>query len=198
MKFEIKEIPENIRNSMTSKGIWSNDCPVPMSRLKLLELSHYNFAKNIKLGQMIVLDKVAESVTSIFQELFTLQFPIQNMELIDKYNGDDYLSMDANNSSCFNFRKIDGSELLSMHSYGLAIDINPVQNPYIQPSGIYPSIGKDFLDRADIRAGMVESIVDIFYKHGFTVWGGNWTTPIDYHHFQVPREEVERLIGFSL
>jgi hypothetical protein len=197
MKFEIKEIPETIQNSMKHKGGWSSDCPVPMSRLKLLELSYYNFTKKVATGQMIVLDNVAESVVSIFQELFALKFPIQNIELIDKYNGDDYLSMDANNSSCFNFRKIDGSKLLSMHSYGLAIDINPIQNPFIQAGGIYPEGGKDFLIRNDIREGMVETIVGVFYKYGFTVWGGDWTTPIDYHHFQVPREDVERLIGFS-
>ena len=102
--------------------------------------------------------------------------------------------MAANNSSCFNFRKIDGSELLSMHSYGLAIDINPVQNPFIQKDKISPLDGKSFLNRRDEVAGLVEPIIDIFYKYGFTVWGGRWTTPIDYHHFQVPRDQVYDLI----
>ena len=102
--------------------------------------------------------------------------------------------MQANNSSCFNFRKIDGSDLLSMHSYGLAIDINPVQNPFIQNGTILPLAGKEYLERELIRKGMVEPIINIFNKYGFTVWGGDWTTPRDYHHFQYPRDQIELLI----
>ena len=195
MKFEIKDIPLDIQNRMIEKNVWSAECLIPMPRLKLLNVSHYNFENEVTVGKMVILDSMANSVISIFQELFALKFPIYSIKLIDEFGGDDELSMDANNSSCFNFRKIDGSELLSIHSYGLAIDINPLQNPFIQESKVCPSQGKDFLDRSNIRPGMVESIVEIFYNHGFTVWGGNWKEPVDYHHFQVPRQQVEELIS---
>lgn len=194
MKFEINNLPAEIQLSMKNSGVWSEECPVPMSKLRLLELSHYNFANQVIVGKMVVLDRVAESVILIFKELLALKFPIHNIGLIDEYNGDDELSMAANNSSCFNFRKIDGSDLLSMHSYGLAIDINPVQNPFIQKDKISPLGGKLFFNRENKAAGMVEPIIDIFYKYGFTIWGGSWKTPIDYHHFQVPRDQVEHLI----
>lgn len=103
--------------------------------------------------------------------------------------------MSANNSSCFNFRKIAGTDKLSLHAYGLAIDINPMQNPFIQNSKISPANGKDFIDRSKIKAGMVEPVVEVFYKYGFTEWGGNWQEPIDYHHFQVPRQQIEALLA---
>lgn len=194
MKFEIKNVPKNIQASMMQKGIWSSECPIPISKLRLLYLSYYNFENQMVIGRMIVLDSIAESVISIFKELFTIKFPIHNIDLIDKYNGDDELSMSANNSSCFNFRKIEGSKLLSMHSYGLAIDVNPVQNPFVKDGKVLPSEGNKYLNRENNKNGMVESVISIFYKHGFTVWGGNWETPIDYHHFQVPRDRVNDLI----
>lgn len=195
MKFGIKDIPLNIQNKMIEKNIWSSKCIIPMSKLKLLNLSHYNFDNKVEVGQMVVLDKIANSVIAIFSELFTLKFPIHTIKLIDEFDGDDILSMNANNSSCFNFRKIEGSELLSLHAYGLAIDINPIQNPFIQKGEILPDQGKDFIDRRTIKPGMVEPVVEIFYKHGFTVWGGNWQEPIDYHHFQVPRQQIEELVS---
>lgn len=195
MRFEISDIPHKIQGGMVEKNVWTSECAIPMSRLKLLNISHYNFENRISVGQMIVLDNVADSVISIFQKLFDLKFPINTIRLIDEFNGNDELSMNANNSSCFNFRKIEGSELLSIHSYGLAIDINPLQNPFIQKGKIFPEQGESFLDREYIRPGMVEPIVEIFYNYGFTVWGGNWKEPIDYHHFQVPREQINELIS---
>jgi hypothetical protein len=86
-----------------------------------------------------------------------------------------------------------------MHSYGLAIDINPVQNPYLSigENGIvkvHPSAGVEFLNRSNIRPGMLEPVIHIFEKYGFTVWGGKWNNPIDYHHFEVPRSQVVNLV----
>ena len=113
MKFEISNLSEVIQLSMKNIGVWSEECPVPMSKLRLLELSHYNFTNQVVVGKMVVLDSMAESVIVIFKELLALKFPINNIGLVDEYNGDDELSMAANNSSCFNFRKIAGSDLLS-------------------------------------------------------------------------------------
>jgi hypothetical protein len=195
MKFEIKDIPLDIQNKMIEKKVWTSECIISLTKLKLLTLSHYNFDSRIEIGQMVALGSMADSVIAIFQELFALKFPIHTIKLIDEFEGDDELSMSANNSSCFNFRKIAGTDKLSLHEYGLAIDINPMQNPFIQNGKILPANGKDFIDRSKIKAGMVEPVVEVFYKYGFTEWGGNWQEPIDYHHFQVPRQQIEALLA---
>ncbi len=160
-----------------------------------MEVEHYDFSGNITIGQLIIFDELALPLLKIFEELFAMKFPIYSMRLIDEFDGDDELSMAANNSSCFNFRNIPGSSIISMHSYGAAIDINPVQNPFIIDDGvtIFPKQGSEFLNRDNQRKGMVEPIVHIFKKHGFE-WGGDWNSPIDYHHFQMPRNKIEQLI----
>lgn len=201
MKFNINEIPDPIAKNMVSTSVWKKECPVGIERLKLLEVSHYNFVHTISTGQLIVLDKISQAVLNIFEELFVLKFPINSIKTMDEFRGNDELSMAANNSSCFNFRPINGTDKLSMHSYGLAIDINPVQNPFIMIDKtsnnikVLPEQSVDFLNRNNKREGMVEPIVEIFRKYGFSEWGGNWNTPIDYHHFQVPRKAVAELIA---
>ncbi|MBN8512528.1 MAG: M15 family metallopeptidase [Rickettsiales bacterium] len=175
------------------------ECPFASDRLRLLDVEHFNFNGDLLDGKLVVLDRVAVKVISIFKELKTVRFPIHQVKLIDHYHYNDDESMAANNSSAFNFRNIANSDRLSMHSYGLAIDINPVQNPYltIEENGIvkvHPSAGVDFLNRSNIRPGMLETVVHIFEKYGFTVWGGKWNNPIDYHHFEVPRSQVVNLV----
>lgn len=201
MKFNINEIPDPIAKNMVSTSVWKKECPVGIERLKLLEVSHYNFVHTISTGQLIVLDKISQAVLNIFEELLVLKFPINSIKTMDEFRGNDELSMATNNSSCFNFRPINGTDKLSMHSYGLAIDINPVQNPFIMIDKtsnnikVLPEQSVDFLNRHNKREGMVEPIVEIFRKYGFSEWGGNWNTPIDYHHFQVPRKAVAELIA---
>lgn len=193
MTFSIEQVPYPLSISMKSKNIWTSECSVPIESLRLLNLTHYDFENKLLSGQMIVHEKVAKNVISIFEELLKIKFPIKKISLIDNYNGDDQLSMSDNNSSCFNYRKIANSKIISMHSYGLAIDINPVQNPYIFDSKvenmleIWPDEGKLYLNRTNRRAGMVEPIVTLFAYYGFTVWGGSWNEPLDYHHFQIDR-----------
>lgn len=197
MYFNIQEIPHEIRDSMKEKSIWSRSCPVGFKKLELFEVEHYDFSGNVKTGQMIIFDGLSWPLLQIFQELFAMKFPIHSMQLMDFFDGNDDLSMEANNSSCFNYRKIAGTSRLSVHSYGMAIDINPVQNPFItEDKKILPKEGEDFLDRTNLRPGMVEPIVPIFEKHGFE-WGGNWSSPIDYHHFQIPRKNIKQLIKSS-
>ena len=200
MKFNISSVPESIAQDMVNKLIWQKDCPIKIERLRLLEISHYNFENQVSVGQLMVLDKISEATLNIFRELFELNFPIHTIKLINEFNGDDELSMSANNSSCFNFRKIEGTDKISMHSYGLAIDINPIQNPFIVIDDvsdnvkIFPKEGANFLNRRNLRSGMVEPIIEIFKKHGFSQWGGEWNAPIDYHHFQVPKSLMTQLL----
>lgn len=193
MTFSIEQVPYSFSVSMKSKNIWTSECELPIESLRLLNVTHYDFENKLLSGQMIVHEKVAQNVVSIFEELLKIRFPIKKICLIDNYDGEDQLSMVDNNSSCFNYRKIANSEIISMHSYGLAIDINPVQNPYIFDSKvenkleIWPEKGKLYLNRRNQRPGMVEPIVTLFAYYGFTVWGGSWNEPLDYHHFQIDR-----------
>jgi len=207
MSFETKELDEEFRSHLISTGGWNESCPVSMDRLNLVEIAHLDFEHKLKTGKLLVMDVVAENVVSIFKELLTAEFPINSMNLLEAYGYDDYKSMSANNSSCFNNRLIlPAKDQASIHAYGLAIDVNPAQNPmatYVSSEEdfarfeVYPEAGKEFMNRSILRAGMVEPIVDIFLKNGFDVWGGSWKDLLDYHHFQTKRELAEKLAKLS-
>lgn len=182
-------IPAALRRSMVGVS-WRPDprCP-PFDALALLHLDHVDFAGEACEGQLIVAAAYAEPVQRVFAALYAARFPIARMQLVDEYGGDDDRSMAANNSSAFNFRTIEGSANLSQHSLGEAIDINPVMNPYLVGDKILPPAGADYLDRADVRPGMIVRpgpVVDAFDAIGWE-WGGDWTSRKDYHHFCVRR-----------
>jgi hypothetical protein len=195
MSFKILEIPDVIKSSMEDEDVWQKGCPVSIDKLRLLEVTHIDFNGRLQSGQIIVHHKIAGNVITIFQELLAIKFPIHKMRLMDEYEADDELSMKNNNSSAFVFRNIPGSDTISMHSYGLAVDINPVQNPYVTINvkdgefTVHPKEGGMFLNRHNLRPGMLEPVVHIFRAHALSVWGGDWNNPIDYHHFQVPGDK---------
>ncbi|MCL1996860.1 MAG: M15 family metallopeptidase [Defluviitaleaceae bacterium] len=154
--------------------------------LAYLTLTHIDFQGNRRLGQMIVAAQIAEEVLEIFQEIYEAQWPIERIRLIDFYDATDYYSMHDNNSVGFNYRNIAGTNTLSRHGMGMAIDINPVQNPYQRGQTIWPLIGADYLDRNNVRPGMItrgDAVYTAFISRGW-IWGGNWTSPRDYHHFE--------------
>jgi hypothetical protein len=206
-KFFSQELSHSMKQEMIRKNIWSPRCPVAIDRLRMLNISYIDFEGNSNHdGKIMVHDVVVDAVLKIFQELYDRRFPISSINLINKYDGDDEISMEHNNSSSFACRRTPNSKMLSLHSYGLAIDINPQQNPYLVTQyemgknsiPIFPSLGMEYINRKNIRAGMVEttfdnnySVVDIFYKYGFTIWVGKWNDPIDWHHFQLTREQAE-------
>ncbi len=203
MSFTVSPLSQSIIDSMVKAKVWTPECPFSFSRLTLLELSHYNFDGKVTKGQMVVFDVVADEVITIFQKLYESKFPIAKICLIDAYNGNDEASMEDNNSSCFNFRCIAGTTTISLHGLGMAIDINPIQNPYLilnekkEIAQLFPKLGNNYLDRYDKRPGMVEDIADIFKAHGFKAWGGEWHDCIDYHHFQVERTIAEKLVTMN-
>jgi hypothetical protein len=141
-------------------------------------------------------------VAKIFDELRRLKFPIQRARSVHEYHGDDFASMDANNTSAFNDRPIANSTTPSLHSYGAAIDLNPVQNPCLRCDGppVQPPAGRSFIKRvpegseAGVNTGLAEGVTDIFALNGFVRWGGDWTKPTDYQHFEIPRPFVQRLV----
>ena len=161
--------------------------------LRYLKVLYYDFDGNVQEGELICNVSIAEDLKEIFYELYRNQYPIQSIRLIDVYNGDDTASMEANNTSCFNYRVVDGTTSLSKHALGCAIDINPFYNPYvvfdktgngqdyISPKGseIYADRSKDFAYKIDEQ----DLCYRLFKEHGFT-WGGNWNSCKDYQHFQ--------------
>lgn len=196
----ISSLSLGYRQCMMSCDMWKPDCPVGIDRLAIVRCDYVDFSgQHRRDGEIVVLDVVADDVRRIFDELFRMQFPIEKMQSVHLYDGDDEASMADNNTSCFNHRPIEGTDIISLHAYGLAIDLNPLQNPFVVFSedagtaSIHPPKGWQWLNRHNKKPGMVEDVVELFAEHGFFVWGGRWTTPIDYHHFQVPRALAEIL-----
>jgi hypothetical protein len=203
--FKIQEISKALEGKIKHFKTWKEGCPLSIDRLKLVEFSYYDFdGKEQHGGQIIVMDAVANRVLNIFKELHTIKFPIAKARPIEYYEGNDEISMSDNNTNSFNCREITGGGLFSIHSYGLAIDINPIQNPYVSfnqkencSAKILPPAAKDYINRISLRPGMVESISEIFKKNGFYVWGGEWNSPIDWQHFQTPRPVAQLLAAMS-
>src|SRR3990167_3609573 len=183
--FLISPLSLTYQQGLIKTGLWNIHGPVPLTRLRLLQITYCDFSGQTHVdGQLIVMDAVAQAIAELFHALLCIPFPIAKLRLTSEYHGDDALSMRDNNSSVFNNRPITGGTLPSLHAYGLAIDLNPLQNPYVnldQPEA------SPYLDRQNQRPGMCEPIVNLFKQHGFFIWGGHWKNPIDYQHFQTSR-----------
>lgn len=203
--FKINDLDSKIIDEMHSSNTWHDDRSVPINRLKLITFLHFTFDPQQlpQQGELVVLDCIAESVLTIFKALHARRFPIHQARRIEYYQGSDQASMADNNTSCYNSRYINQTKTWSLHAYGLAIDINPLQNPVIsqndlsEPPIIEPDEGRRYLDRNDYRPGMVEDIVLLFKASGFCVWGGSWKNPIDYHHFQVTKGAAQLLVAMT-
>lgn len=171
----------------------SDNLQISYEDLRYLTVLYYDFDGNIQEGELICNAYIAEDLKEIFYELYRNEYRIESIRLIDDYNGDDTASMEANNTSCFNYRVVDGTTSLSKHALGCAIDINPFYNPYIvfdktgngqdyiSPKGseIYADRSKDFAYKIDEN----DLCYKLFKEHGFT-WGGDWNSCKDYQHFQ--------------
>lgn len=202
----ISEVSAHHCGQMQLKHVIKNNPPVNCDRLRIVRFSYLDFDGHLKNdGEVMVLDAAAEQVLEIFEALRNSGFRIKQARLMQHYSGNDTTSMSDNNTSGFNHRQITNGMLPSLHAYGLAIDLNPVQNPYmfLEKDGyarFSPSDGIHYANRLNHRPGkkprqgMAEESVHIFAIHGFSVWGGYWDNPIDYQHFQVPRNLAEKLI----
>jgi hypothetical protein len=180
----ISEIDPAIAARMGSS--WHPGCPVPLSDLRYLTVAYRGFDGTDHDGELVVAASVATDVTDIFSQLYDAGYPIASMRLVDDFGGSDDASMSADNSSAFNCRPVTGGGGFSEHSYGTAIDLNPVENPYLSGSLVLPPAGRAFVDRPD-APGVIQpgdAVVRAFRSHGWT-WGGTWSGPIDYQHFSV-------------
>jgi hypothetical protein len=164
---------------------YRSGCPVRPTQLRLLRVSHWDFRGRVHVGQLVVHAREARDVVSVFRKLYAAKFPIRRLRLVDVYGGDDDRSMAADNTSGFNCRRVEGSSSWSAHAYGLAIDVNPVENPFISGSHVSPPASRRYLDRSNVRPGMAVRggvLVRAFDSIGWS-WGGRWTSPVDYQHF---------------
>jgi D-alanyl-D-alanine carboxypeptidase len=195
-------ISQELCSAMKLHKVINSGAPVSCGRLRQIRFSYIGFDGQLQNdGRIVVMDAVADHVLQIFDTLRSRHFPIAKARLMNDYDGDDEASMADNNTSAFNDRSIVGRSSVSVHAYGLAIDINPIQNPYMKREGgvlaISPRAGNDYLDRKNRRPGMAETAIDVFADHGFLIWGGDWRNPIDYQHFQVSRDLVKELARSS-
>jgi poly-gamma-glutamate synthesis protein (capsule biosynthesis protein) len=160
-------------------------CPVPLSDLRLLSLTHWGFDGRTRTGELVVHADAAQAVVDAFRRLYEARTVVERMRLVDEYGGDDDRSMAANNTSAYNCRQVAGTSTWSQHAYGRALDINPVQNPYVTARLVEPTAGRAYLDRADVRPGMAVSggpVVEAFRASGWG-WGGDFSSSKDYQHF---------------
>lgn len=165
---------------------WRPGCPVPLNELRLITLTHWGFDGRPRRGELVVAAPHADGITLVFRRLFDERFPIESMRLVDEFGGDDARSMAANNTSAFNCRSATGSSRWSEHAYGRAIDINPIQNPYVTGSGsVLPPAGVAHTARDPATPGLIthdSSVVAAFGQIGWK-WGGSWSAGKDYQHF---------------
>lgn len=163
---------------------WRPGCPVPLEDLRYVRLSYMDPRGEEQLGEMVVHRDAVFAVAVAFKEMWDERFRITSMRLVDDFGGDDRASMAADNTSAFNCRMVAGGSRFSEHAYGRALDINPVENPYVSAGGVEPAAGAAFLDRGDVRPGMLVDAsvpVSTFERMGWG-WGGRWRSPVDYQH----------------
>ena len=183
--FTISEIISEIKSRMQGKSL-PEGAQIGFGQLRYLKMLHYTPSGEIKEGEMVVSKDIAEDVVAIFKELFEAEYPIERMQLIDDYAADDGKSMSANNTTAFCYREISGGGKLSKHALGIAIDLNPLYNPYVKGGKVEPEAGLPYVNRRQKFAMKItknDLAYKVFTRHGFK-WGGNWKSLKDYQHFE--------------
>lgn len=189
--FYYEAISDNLRRYITGISYPAEDAEISLDELRYVHIWHYNFDGDPAEGELICNEAIAQDVVEIFYELYRNEYRLEQVHLIDEYDGDDISSMEANNTSCFNYRPIQDSTRLSKHALGLAVDINPLYNPYITyntdgTEDVSPVSGSAYADRSASFSYKIDEsdlCYKLFIQHGFT-WGGNWNSCKDYQHFQ--------------
>jgi hypothetical protein len=164
---------------------WRAGCPVALRDLRVLTTTHWGFDGRTHVGRLIVHEDVARDILGVFRRLYVSRFPIRRMVPVDSYGASDFRSIEADNTSAFNCRYVEGTSRWSEHAYGRAIDVNPIENPYVSGGRTSHRASAPYVDRSPRRPGMA-------YEGGALVraldaigwgWGGRWTAVKDYQHF---------------
>ncbi len=183
--FQALSIPTETEARM--RGVsYPEGAEIQLSELRYLKLSYVDFDGEEQVGEMICNQAIAQDLLDIFRALYEARYPIRSIRLIDDFGGDDIASMEADNTSCFNYRVVAGTKTLSKHARGMAVDINPLENPCVRSAGVSPSGGATFADRSRDFPHKIDRddlCCRLFLERGFT-WGGSWRTVKDYQHFE--------------
>jgi len=164
---------------------WRPGCPVHLRDLRLLTLSHWRFDGKARSGRLIVHADVARKMVGVFRDLYRARFPVRRMVPVDAYGASDFRSIEADNTSAFNCRYVEGTSRWSEHAYGRAIDVNPIENPYVSGGRTSHPASVPYVDRSRRRPGMAYeggALVRAFDAIGWG-WGGRWSPVKDYQHF---------------
>ena len=174
-----------LRATMTGRS-WRPGCPVPLRDLRVVTARHWGFDGRVRTGRLIVHRDAAPAVLDVLRSLYAADFPIRRMEPVDAYGASDFRSIEADNTSAFNCRYVDGTTRWSEHAYGRALDVNPIENPYVSRAGTTShAASRSYVRRSPYRPGMaVEggTLVRAFDAAGWG-WGGRWAGAKDYQHF---------------
>ena len=176
-------IPEDV----LTRSSWTEGCPVDLDQLTYLTMSHYGFDGRFHTGEMIVNAAVADDVVEVFRKLHEARFPIEQMRVIAAEEIDAHPTGDFNDTTSFVCRPAVGSSSWSQHAYGLAIDVNPFHNPYLKGDLVLPELASSYLDRGDVRPGMIiegDVVTRAFDEIGWG-WGGRWSSLDDWMHFSL-------------
>lgn len=180
----IERIDDRVAKRMTGVS-WRPGCPVHLRDLRLLRLSYWGFDGRARTGALIVHRDADRELVQVFRDLYAARFPIRRMVPVDAYGGSDFRSIEADNTSAFNCRHVEGTTRWSNHAYGTAIDVNPIENPYVSGGRTSHAASRPYLDRARRRPGMAfegGALVRAFDRIGWG-WGGRWESVKDYQHF---------------
>jgi D-alanyl-D-alanine carboxypeptidase len=180
---EIAPIRGALAEWMTGRS-WRPGCPVHLRDLRVLTLSYYRFDKKVRVGRLIVHEDYSAEMVDVFRTLYRARFPIRRLVPVDAYGASDFRSIEADNTSAFNCRFVEGTTRWSEHAYGRAIDVNPIENPYVSGGRTAHRASDPYVDRSR-RPGMAYEggvLVRAFDAIGWG-WGGRWTSVKDYQHF---------------
>lgn len=178
----IAEIDPSTRARMGES--WQPGCPVPVDDLRRVTVSHWGFDGEVHTGELVLHRDVAADVVGVFARLHELRFPIESLRLTTTADLDAHPTGDGNGSGAFTCRPVRGGTSWSHHSYGTAVDLNPFQNPFVRGDLVLPELASAYLDRSDVRPGMIlpgDEVVRAFEAIGWH-WGGHWSQP-DHMHF---------------
>jgi D-alanyl-D-alanine carboxypeptidase len=170
---------------VVARSSWQPACPVTLDELRYVTVSFWGFDERPHTGELIVNARFAEDLADVFRQLFDARFPIEEMRVIRAEEIDAHPTGDGNTTTSFVCRPAVGSGSWSRHAYGLAVDINPFHNPYLKGDLVLPELASAYLDRGNVRPGMIlpgEAVTEAFADIGWA-WGGQWNTLLDYMHF---------------
>jgi hypothetical protein len=187
----VRPLPEPLRTELEDR-FWRPGCPVPLSRLRLLTVSHWGFDGKAHKGQLVVNQDVAAPLARVFRRLYELRFPIRHMRLDDQYGPKSARPRDGDVTGSFVCRESVPSPCVggtrsgrwSNHAYGHAVDLNPIENPYVGCGRVHDRASAPYVDRSRLRKGMVTPAVVLAFRSIGWGWGGDWARGTkDYMHF---------------